>query len=221
MVLALGMLAAVWEAQRSGRGQVVDAAMVDGAAVLAAAFHGFVSGGTWHPTRGTNIVDSGAPFYDVYETADGKWLAVAAMEAHFYADLLEVLGLDAADLPAQHDRSRWPQLKDVIAGVVRTRARDEWVERAAGRACISAVLEPREAWTHPHNVARGTFVDVAGITQPAPQPRFDRTPAVIDAPPPIPGEHTREALAAWGVDDDTVEEWLRTGAVTEQEPAVR
>ena len=221
MVLALGLLAAVWEAQRSGRGQVVDAAMVDGAALLGAAFHGFVSGGTWQPTRGTNIVDSGAPFYDTYETADGRWLAVAAMERHFYAELLDLLGLAAADLPDQYDTARWPQLKEVIEAAVRTRTRDDWVERAAGRACVSAVLEPQEAWTHPHNVARGTFVELAGITQPSPQPRFSRTPAAVDAPPPVPGEHTRTALAAWGVAEDTIEEWLREGAVTEKEPATR
>jgi alpha-methylacyl-CoA racemase len=221
MVLALGILAAIWEAQRSGEGQVIDAAMVDGAALLGAAFHGFVSAGTWQTTRGTNIVDSGAPFYDTYETADGRWLAVGAMEAPFYADLLDVLGLDPAALPDQNDMSQWPQLKKVVADAVRTRTRDEWVERAAGRACISAVLEPQEAWTHPHNVARGTFVEVAGVTQPSPQPRFSRTPAVVDAPPPVPGEHTRSALASWGVHDDTVEKWLRSGAVTEQEPTVR
>ena len=221
MVLALGMLAGIWEAQRSGLGQVIDAAMVDGAALLGAAFHGFVSAGTWQTSRGTNIVDSGAPFYDAYETADGRWLAVGAMEAHFYADLLEVLGLDPAGLPDQHDQAQWPRLKQVFADAVRARTRDEWVARAAGRACISAVLEPQEAWADPHNVARGTFVELAGVTQPSPQPRFSRTPAVVDAPPPVPGEHTRSALTSWGVGDHTIEEWLRSGAVTEQEPAVR
>jgi alpha-methylacyl-CoA racemase len=221
MILALGVLAAVWEAQRSGRGQVIDAAMVDGAALLGAAFHGFVSNGTWRPDRGRNIVDSGAPFYDAYETADGRWLAVAAMERHFYVELLDLLGLAGADLPDQYDEAQWPQLKAVIAEAVRGRTRDDWVERAAGRACVSAVLDPQEAWTHPHNVARGTFVELAGVTQPSPQPRFSRTPAVVDAPPPVPGEHTRSALAGWGVPEDTIEEWLRVGAVTEQEHAIR
>jgi enoyl-CoA hydratase/carnithine racemase len=157
-----------------------------------------VSSGTWRTSRGTNIVDSGAPFYDTYETADGRWLAVGAMEAHFYADLLEVLGLDPASLPDQDDQAQWPRLKQVFADAVRTRTRDEWVARAAGRACISAVLEPQEAWADPHNVARGTFVELAGVTQPSPQPRFSRTPAVVDAPPPVPGEHTRSALTSWG-----------------------
>lgn len=217
MVLALGILAAVLEAQRSGRGQVVDAAMVDGAALLGAAFHGFVSSGTWHTTRGTNIVDSGAPFYDTYETADGRWLAVAAMEPHFYAELLEVLGIDPGSLPDQNDESQWPQMKKIFADAVRRRPRDEWVARADGRACISAVLDVEESWTHPHNVARGTFVDIAGVTQPAPQPRFSRTPARVDGPPPAPGEHTREALAAWGVGEDTIAAWLDAGAITDKE----
>lgn len=219
MVLALGMLAAIWEAQRTGRGQVVDAAMTDGAALLGAAFHGFVSNGTWSGPRGTNIVDSGAPFYDVYETADGRWLAVAAMEAHFYADLLEILGIDPDSLPDQDDQERWPEMKAVVADAVRTRTRDEWVARADGRGCVSAVLEPAEAWTHPHNVARGTFVEVAGVTQPSPQPRFSRTPAVVDGPPPVPGEHTREALRAWGVPDSAVDGWTSVGALREEQPA--
>ena len=219
MVLALGMLAAIWEAQRSGRGQVVDAAMVDGAALLGAAFHGFVSSGTWTTTRGSNIVDSGAPFYDVYETADGKWLAVAAIEAHFYADLLDVLGLDPGTLPDQNDTSQWPALKKVFADAVRTRARDEWVELAAGRGCISAMLEPAEAWAHPHNVARRTFVELAGVTQPSPQPLFSRTPATVDGPPPVPGEHTVEALADWAVSGKTIDGWLRSGVIREQERA--
>lgn len=217
-ILALGVLAAMWEAQRSGRGQVIDAAMVDGSALLAAAFHGFVSGGTWDTERGTNVVDSGAPFYDAYETADGKWLAVGALEATFYADLLEILEIDAATLPDQNDRSRWPEMKKVFADAVRTRSRDEWVARAAGRGCVSPVLEVEESWTDPHNVARGTFVDVAGITQPSPQPRFSRTPAHVDGPPPAPGEHTREALAGWGIPQQKIEEWEAVGAIAQTAP---
>jgi len=225
MVLALGLLAALWEVQRSGTGQVVDAAMVDGAALLGAAFHGFVSSGTWSRERGTNIVDSGAPFYDVYEAADGRWLAVAALEPHFYAELLEVLGIDASTLTDQNDQERWPEMKKVFADAVRTRTRDEWVELAAGRACVSAMLEPEEAWTHPHNVARGTFVDVEGVVQPSPQPRFSRTPARIDGPPPVPGEHTQAALADWGVPPATITAWEHDGVVrqdrTDQERGSR
>jgi alpha-methylacyl-CoA racemase len=221
LLLALGVVAAVWEAQRFGRGQVVDAAMLDGSALLAAAFHGFISGGTWDTTRGTNIVDSGAPFYDVYETADGKWLAVGAMEAHFYAELLEILEIDPATLPDQNDRTQWPQMKKVFADAVRARPRDEWVERAAGRGCVSAMLEVEESWRDPHNVARGTFVDVEGITQPAPQPRFSRTPAHVDRPPAAPGEHTLGALAAWGLPSDRIGAWARSGAISQKETADR
>lgn len=219
MMLALGMLAAIWETQRSGRGQVVDAAMADGAALLGAAFHGFVSNGTWRTTRGTNIVDSGAPFYDTYETADGRWLAVAAMETHFYAELLDILDLDAASLPDQYEQGRWPEMKKVFADTIRTRTRDEWVEIAQGRACVSAVLDVEESWGHPHNVARGTFVEIAGVTQPSPQPRFSRTAAAVDGPPPAPGEDTREALASWGVPTSRIDEWLDAGAVTDKEHA--
>ncbi|MBM7517948.1 CaiB/BaiF CoA transferase family protein [Nocardioides nitrophenolicus] len=215
LMLALGLLAAVWEAQRSGRGQVVDAAMVDGSALLAAAFHGFVSNGTWDTERGTNIVDSGAPFYDAYETADGKWLAVGGMEAHFYADLLDILDLDPATLPDQNDRAQWPRMKQVFADAVRARTREEWVTRAAGRGCVSPVLEVEEAWVDPHNVARGTFVEVAGVVQPSPQPRFSQTPARIDGPPPAPGEHTREALAAWGIATDRIDAWEAAGAIAQ------
>jgi alpha-methylacyl-CoA racemase len=217
MVLALGILAAVWEAGRSGKGQVLDAAMTDGAALLGAAFHGFVSGGTWNVERGTNIVDSGEPFYDVYPTADGKWLAVAAMEERFYAELLDLLGLDPAAVPDRTDPANRPALRAAIAGVVVTRDRDEWVKLAAGRACVSAVLEPAEAWADPHNVARGTFAEVSGITQPTPQPRFSRTPAGIDRPPPAPGEHTREALSAWGIGATEIGGWERSGAITAEE----
>lgn len=220
MMLALGILAALWESARSGQGQVIDAAMVEGAALLGAAFHGYVSGGTWREERGTNIVDSGAPFYDVYETADGRWLAVAAMEAHFYDDLLAILGLDPACLPDRDDQAQWPRLKEIFAAAVRRRTRDEWVELAAGRGCVSAVLEPREAWTHPHNVARGTFTEIDGVIQPAPHPRFSRTPARVDGPPPVPGEHTRVALAAWGVPASTIDEWESAGAIGRAQGAI-
>jgi alpha-methylacyl-CoA racemase len=216
MLLALGIVSAVLEARTSGRGQVVDAAMVDGAALLGAAFHGFTSAGTWrggNAGRGTNIVDSGAHFYDTYECADGRYLAVAGMEPHFYADLLEILEIDPASLADQLDESQWPAMKKVVADAVRTRPRDEWVRRADGRGCISAVLDPEEAWAHPHNVARRTFTEVGGVTQPTPQPRFSRTAAEIDGPPPAPGEHTRSALAAWGVPEDTVAAWEQAGAV--------
>jgi alpha-methylacyl-CoA racemase len=218
LLLALGVVSAAWEAQRSGRGQVVDAAMVDGSALLGAAFHGFVSGGTWDTTRGSNIVDSGAPFYDVYETSDGKWLAVAAMEARFYAELLEILEIDPASLPDQNDRAQWPEMKKIFADTIRTKPRDAWVERAGGRGCVSAMLEVDESWEHPHNVARGTFVDIAGITQPSPQPKFSRTTAEVDAPPAAPGEHTLTALAGWEVPADRIDGWVQAGAIAQLDP---
>ncbi len=213
MVLAFGILAALWEAHSSGRGQVIDAAMAEGAALLSTAFFGFRQTGVWGE-RGHNIVDSGAPFYDVYETADGGFVAVGAMEAHFYAQLLEVLGLDPADLPDQHDQAQWPAMKKVFADTIRLRSREEWVDRAAGHdACLSPVLAPEEAFIERHNAERGTFVEVAGLRQPAPTPRFDRTPAVVDRPPPAPGEHTRSALISWGVAPTQVDAWESAGAV--------
>jgi alpha-methylacyl-CoA racemase len=216
MLLALGILAAVWEARSSGAGQVIDAAMTDGAALLGAPFFGFAATGVWNPERGTNIVDSGAPFYDAYETADGRYVAVAGMEARFYAELLDVLGLDPDELPDQHDQPQWPQMKKVFADTIRSRTREEWVAAAAGReACLSPVLDVAEAPHDEHNRARRSFIDVGGITQPAPAPRFSRTPASVDCPPPLPGEHTRAALASWGIPDRVVDGWLHTGAIAD------
>ena len=218
MLLALGVLAALWEARASGTGQVIDAAMCDGAALLGTAFFGFAQTGRWNPSRGSNLVDSGAPFYDVYETADRRWVAVAALEPRFYAELLDVLGLDAGQLPEQDDQVHWPRLKTLFADTVRTRTRDEWVAAATGRdACLSPVLDIDEATTDEHNRARGSFVEHHGITQPAPAPRFSRTPARLGVPPPIPGEHTRSALTAWGVPGSTVRAWRDAGAIAAPE----
>jgi alpha-methylacyl-CoA racemase len=215
MLLALGMMAALWEARDSGEGQVIDAAMCDGAALLAASFFGYAQTGVWNPERGTNIVDSGAPFYDAYETADGRYVAVAGMEARFYAELLDVLELDAADLPDQNDQSQWPRLKKLFADTIRSRTRDGWVAAAAGRdACLSPVLDVAEAPYDAHNLARGSFVEVDGLTQPVPAPRFSRTPASIDAPPPVPGEHTWSAPVSWGIAEETVLAWEAAGAIT-------
>jgi alpha-methylacyl-CoA racemase len=217
MLLAMGILAALYERRHSGRGQVIDAAMVEGAALLAAPFYGFVQTGGWNPERGTNIVDSGAPYYDVYETADGKWLSVGAIEPHFYADLVELLGLPE-DLPAQDDKSRWPEMKKLFANAVRARTRDDWLAAAAGRSpCIAPVLGPREALAHPHHQARGTFIDVDGLMQPAPAPRFSGTNPTVDRGPPLPGEHTRSALSDWGVAAEQVSTWLRSGALGERQ----
>lgn len=213
--LALGVLAALWERARSGRGQVVDAAMVEGAALLGTPFFGFSATGSWHSTRGTNLVDSGAPFYDCYETADGKWLSLGALEPHFYADLVDLLGLPE-DLPPQYDESSWPRLKLLFAAAVRTRTRDAWLAAAAGRSpCVAAVLNPDEAPEHPHNAARNSFIEVEGLRQPAPAPKFSRTPATVDRPPPTPGEHTVAALLDWGVSESVIAGWLAEQVVVE------
>jgi alpha-methylacyl-CoA racemase len=214
MLLALGVLAAVYEAQRSGRGQVVDAAMVDGSAALMTMVHSFRAMGMWTDERGTNMLDTGAHFYDVYETADGKYLSVGAIEPQFYAALLAGLGLDGEELPWQHDREQWPALKERFAAIFKTRTRDEWCAIFDGTdACVAPVLTIPEAVVHPHNVERGTFVEVAGVTQPAPAPRFDRTPGEISKPPPHAGQHTDEILRDAGFDTDRIAKLRAVGAV--------
>ncbi|GLZ15953.1 CoA transferase [Actinomadura sp. NBRC 104425] len=189
MLLAFGIVAALYERDRSGTGQVVDAAMVDGAALLTAFLHGVMASGEWSAERGTNLLDGGAPFYDTYETADGRHVSVGALERRFYAQLLDGLGLDPADLPPQYDRSRWPELRARLAEAFRSRTRDEWEKAFAGTdACVTPVLTPEEATRHPHAVARQGFVEVDGVLQPAPAPRFParpprpRRPALTTAP---------------------------------------
>jgi alpha-methylacyl-CoA racemase len=215
MVLALGILAALLERGRSGTGQVIDASMVEGAAMMGGPFMGFAQSGSWNPERGTNLVDSGAPFYDVYETADGRWLSVAALEPRFYADLLTLLELPDG-LPEQMDQTSWPAMKEVFARAVRTRTRDAWIAAADGLdPCIAPVLEADEVAQHPHHVAREAFFVSEGIVQPAPVPRFSRTAAVVDRPPPVPGEHTASALTDWGIEPALVSAWLEARAVVE------
>jgi alpha-methylacyl-CoA racemase len=214
LLLAFGILAALLERERSGEGQVVDAAMVEGAALLTTPFYGYVQTGDWSLERGTNIVDSGAPFYDAYETSDGKWLTVGAMEPQFYAALLEILGLAGEDLPDQHDQARWPEMKERFAAVIRTRTRDEWCAAAEGvEACIAPVLGVDEVADDPHLRARGTFVTHNDLVQPAPAPRFSRTPASLSHRPPLPGEHTDEALSDWGFDEERIAALREAGAV--------
>lgn len=199
MLLAVGILAALHERTRSGRGQVVDAAMVDGAALLTAFVHGVRADGQWSDERGTNLLDGGAPFYDTYETADGGYMAVGALERRFYRQLLTGLGLgDDPDLPAQMDRDRWDELRARFAAVFRTRTRAEWSEVFAELdACVSPVLAPYEVADSEHARARAGFVDVAGLSQPAPAPRFSRTPARVPTAPRLPGEDTDAVLDDW------------------------
>jgi alpha-methylacyl-CoA racemase len=222
LMLALGILAALLERQHSGLGQVIDASMVEGSALLATCFFGYMQTGAWSAQRGTNIVDSGAPFYDVYETSDGRWLSVAAMEPQFYRALLRVLGLDATDLPDQNDRERWPEMKVRFAAAIRTRTRDEWCAAAEGvEACVAPVLGVDEIEAEPHLRARGAFERRDGILQPTPSPRFSRTPASLSRRPPLPGEHTAEALADWGFGDTEIDELHAAGAIgrARSEPA--
>ena len=213
MLLALGICAAFVEVQTSGKGQVVDAAMTDGSALLATMIHTFLSMGVWGD-RGTNMLDTGAPFYDVYECADGEYISLGSIEPQFYAELLRITGLDQEELPKQMDRSQWPKMKLKIAETIRSKTRDQWVELMEGTdVCFAPVLSPSEACAHPHNVERETFVEVAGIIQPAPAPRFSRTPGVIDGPPPHPGEHTEEVLSSWGFSENEIQNLRNIDAV--------
>ncbi len=214
MMLAFGVVCALLEARTSGRGQVVDAAMVDGAAALMTFFHGFRAMGVWNDERGTNLLDTGAHFYDVYETADGRYVSIGSIEPQFYAELRQRLGLDDPEWDAQMDRSRWPELKERIAAVIATRTRDEWCEILEGTdVCFAPVLSMAEAPEHPHNRARGTFTEVAGVVQPRPAPRFSRTDSTIRRPPPHAGQHTDEILAEAGCDPDRIAALRSSGAV--------
>jgi alpha-methylacyl-CoA racemase len=197
LYLAVGLLAAVWEAGRSGRGQVVDAAIVDGAAHLNTLTWGLLAAGAWRDERGVNLLDSGAPFYDVYETADGGHMAVGPLEARFFAEFLDRLGLaELAD--TQYDLERWPELRQRLRTAFGGRTREEWTAIFAdGDGCVAPVLSMREAARDPHLTARETYVERDGMVQPAPAPRFSRTPAALDRPPAPPGEHTAEVFSDW------------------------
>jgi alpha-methylacyl-CoA racemase len=211
--LAIGVLAALVERATSGRGQVVDAAMIDGVASQTAFLHGLLALGAWSTDRGTNLLDGGAPFYDTYRCADGGFVAVGALEPQFYAELCARLELDPAHWP-QHDRARWPVLREELTRCFASRTRDEWAELFADSdACVAPVLDLVEAPAHPHHRARGTFVEVDGVVQPAPAPRFARTPGGLDRPPPRPGEHTDEVLAELGLDADAVTALREAGVV--------
>ena len=199
MLLAFGIACGLLEAQRSGKGQVVDAAMVDGASLLAAMFSGMLAAKRWSETRGENILDTGAPWYDVYETRDGKHVSIGSIEAKFYEDLLQRLGLANDKLPAQHDRKGWPVLRKLFTQKFREKTRDEWCTVFEGSdACFAPVLTFSEARAHPHNTLRRGFVDSGGVPQPAPGPRFSRTPGSIRGAAPERGAGGKQALLDWG-----------------------
>jgi alpha-methylacyl-CoA racemase len=212
MYLAFGVVCAMLEAQRSGRGQVVDAAMVDGAASLMAMFHGMWSEGIWREERGTNMLDTGAPWYDVYETKDGQWVSIGSIEQRFYADLIERLGLAREKLPAQHDRNGWPLVRARFAEIFKSKTRDEWETVFQGSdACFAPVLAISEVSRHPHNALRATFVKRDGVQQPAPAPRFSRTRAELGARPKPPGADTAAVLALAGYGEAEIAKMIEGG----------
>jgi crotonobetainyl-CoA:carnitine CoA-transferase CaiB-like acyl-CoA transferase len=214
LYLALGLLAAILQARQSGRGQVVDAAIVDGTASLATTFFGMHAAGMLRPRRGSNITDSGSHFYDVYECADERWLSVGPIEPKFYSELLATLGIEATALGPQDDPASWPKAKAVLAAKFREQARDHWAQLFAPTdACVAPVLDWEEAPRHAHLAARGTFVEIDGIVQPAPAPRFSATPPATPLPPaPVTPDNTRAALAKW-LSADEIAEWHARGLI--------
>jgi len=199
MFLAFGVVCALLEAQRSGKGQVVDAAMVDGSATLMALMFGLYAQGSWKDERGVNVLDTGAPWYDTYRTKDGRWLAVGAIEKRFYEAFVQRLGLNMSELPRQHDRSGWPELRRRFAETVAGKTRDEWEGIFEGSdACVAPVLSLGEVARHPHNAARCTLVERDGVLQPAPAPRFSRTVPEMGAAPRPAGADTEAVLADFG-----------------------
>jgi alpha-methylacyl-CoA racemase len=209
LLCALGILLALFERERSGKGQVIDAAMLDGASSLITLFHGLLGNRLMTPDIGTNLLDSGAPFYETYETADGRFLAVGAIEGRFYAELLKGLEVDPDSLPHQYDMAKWPEMRDRLAEVFKTRTRDEWMAVFDGMdACVAPVLELDEVREHPHNRERGLLVTLEGLTQPAPAPRLSRTPGRAVHAGAARGAHTREILRELGFDEKEMENFF-------------
>jgi alpha-methylacyl-CoA racemase len=188
--------------------------MVDGAAVLTTMFHAFRAMGIWEDARGTNMLDTGAHYYDVYATADDKYVSIGSIEPQFYKELLRLTGLEDVELPWQQDKSQWPAMKERLAEIFKAKTRDEWCELMEGTdVCFAPVLSLGEAPQHPHNVHRGTFLEVDGAVQPAPAPRFSGTPASVQRPPSHAGQHTDEVLAEWGLDTDRIAKLREAGAI--------
>jgi alpha-methylacyl-CoA racemase len=216
MLLAYGLVCGLLSASRTGKGQVIDAAMVDGSALLMTMIWAFRHMGIWDEARAVNMLDTGAHFYDTYETADGKWVSIGSIEPQFYAELLRLSGLGEQEgLAPEMDRSQWPAMKERLRTIFRSRTQAEWNEIMEGTdVCYAPVLTMSEATRHPHNVERGTFVEVAGLVQPAPAPRFSETPGGIQRPPAHPGQHTDEVLADWlDLGQSEIHKLRDTGAV--------
>ncbi len=220
LYMVVGLLAALLEAGRSGKGQVVDTAMTDGAASLMTIFYGMLGAGQWQDERGSNVLDTGSHFYDVYETSDGKHVSIASIEAKFYAEMLEKTGLKDAGLPDQWDAKSWPEVNAKMKEVFKTKTRDAWCEIMEGSdVCFAPILSLNEAPNHAHNRARQTFVEIDGVVQPNVAPRFSRTESAIQRPPAAPGEHTEEALREWGFDDAGLDALREAGAIADMSQA--
>jgi alpha-methylacyl-CoA racemase len=213
LYLALGLVSAILNARHTGKGQVLDVAMVDGAASLITAAYGLRSLGLFKDQRGTNSLDGGAHYYGAYETKDGKYVSLASIEPQFYAELLQRLGLKKEDLPEQLDREQWPAMRTRLEAIFRQKTRDEWCKVLEGTdVCFAPVLTLGEAPSHPHNKQRKAFIELDGVVQPAPAPRFSGTPLEIRSGPPAPGANTRDALAAWGFSKQEIATLLESGA---------
>ena len=217
MMLAFGMVCALLEARTSSQGQVVDAAMTDGSALLAAPIFGMYASGMWKPERGVNMLDSGAHFYDAYECSDGRWISVGSIEPQFYALLLEKTGLadDQTFRDEQMNREHWPELKSRLAEIFKAKTRDEWCELMEGSdVCFAPILDFEDAMSHPHNVERQTYVEIGGVRQPAPAPRFSRTEADLPSAPAKAGEHNQDALGDWGFSAEQIDALRASGAIS-------
>jgi len=216
LYLAFGLLAGIIEAKSSGKGQVIDCAMVDGAASLMMMFYGLKATGVWSRNRDDNFIDGGAHFYDAYECADGRWLSLGAIEPQFHAVLVKGMGLPPNAFPAQMSREGWPEYSKRVAEVVKTKTRDQWMAIFDGEdACVAPVLSMDEAPLHHHNAARKTFVEAFGVIQPAPAPRFSRTAGAINGAPAGPGDHSREVLESWGIAAERAGDLLKAGTVVQ------